>query len=260
MIGGAVDITKSEKDKEKIEQYSKHLEDLVEKRTKQLKESERLAAIGQTAGMVGHDIRNPLQAIVSDLYIAKQELESTPESETKRNTLESLNSIETNIFYINKIVADLQDYSRVLRPEKVDINLSELFSSVVLPINIPHNVAYEVDVEPSFFLKSDVTLLRRVLTNLITNAVQAMPDGGKLRVSGCRHGDKVLLIVEDTGHGIPDDIKSKLFTPMVTTKSKGQGLGLAVVNRLVEAMNGTISFESEEGKGTKFIIELPVKD
>ena len=89
---------------------------LVEERTKQLKDSERLAAIGATAGMVGHDIRNPLQAITSDVYLAKTELALTLESDEKKNALESLTAIEKNIDYINKIVADLHDYARPLKP------------------------------------------------------------------------------------------------------------------------------------------------
>jgi signal transduction histidine kinase len=84
-----------------------------------------------------------------------------------------------------------------------------------------------------------------------------MPSGGKLKLSGERKDTYVLITVEDTGVGIPEDIKPNLFTPMVTSKSKGQGLGLAVVKRLVEALNGTISFESQVGKGTKFVVMLP---
>jgi signal transduction histidine kinase len=84
-----------------------------------------------------------------------------------------------------------------------------------------------------------------------------MPNGGNLTVRGSAINDDVVISVEDTGVGIPDEIKTKLFTPMTTTKAKGQGFGLAVVKRLIEALNGTINFESKVGKGTKFIINLP---
>ena len=84
-----------------------------------------------------------------------------------------------------------------------------------------------------------------------------MPTGGKMSLNSLGEEGNLLIIVEDTGVGIPDDIKDKLFSPMFTTKAKGQGLGLAVVKRLVEALNGAISFESQEGKGTKFVITLP---
>ena len=111
LINTFIDITMRKQMQAKLEEYSKHLEELVEERTKQLKDSERLAAIGATAGMVGHDIRNPLQAITGDLYLAKTELAEIPDSEEKKNTLESLGEIEKNIDYINKIVADLQDFA-----------------------------------------------------------------------------------------------------------------------------------------------------
>jgi signal transduction histidine kinase len=107
-------------------------------------------------------------------------------------------------------------------------------------------------------IKADPTFIRRALTNLVNNAIQAMPDGGKLEVAGYTHDGFVSLTVADTGIGISEEVKSKLFTPMYTTKAKGQGLGLAVVKRLVEAQGGNIYFESEIGKGTKFIIKLPL--
>ena len=103
-----------------------HLKEVVKERTKQLKDSERLAAIGTSTGMVGHDIRNPLQAITSDVCLAKTELALTPETEEKKNALESLTEIEKNIDYINKIVADLQDYARPLKPIAKGTDLENL--------------------------------------------------------------------------------------------------------------------------------------
>lgn len=224
----------------------------------ELENQQRLAAIGATAGMVGHDIRNPLQAMIGDVYLLKDFLESMPEMPMKKEVAESLDSIEKNIGYVNKIVADLQDYARPLNPECTAINLYELVTSVFQPISLPENIMFSLDLEPDFTFKSDPTLVRRILSNLIINAIQAMQNGGKLCISGCPHGDKVLLIVEDTGVGIPEEVKPKLFTPMLTTKAKGQGLGLAVVKRLVESLGGTIGFESQVGVGTKFVIELPL--
>jgi signal transduction histidine kinase len=101
--------------------------------------------------------------------------------------------------------------------------------------------------------------MRRILTNLITNAVQAMQEEGKLIIQAAKKQDVIVITVEDTGVGIPEEVKTKMFTPLFTTKSKGQGLGLAVVKRLVEALKGTIVFDSVAGKGTKFIVELPQK-
>ena len=92
---------------------------------------------------------------------------------------------------------------------------------------------------------------------MVLNAVQAMPKGGKLSIYAYRKKADIVIEVQDTGEGIPEEAKSKLFTPMFTTKSKGQGFGLAVVKRVTESMNGTVTFESEQGKGTKFIMRFP---
>ena len=142
-----------------------------------------MATIGQTAGMVGHDIRNPLQAITGDLYLAKTELASTPESEEKKNALDSLQEIETNIDYINKIVADLQDFARPLKPnvEKIDLKLiiDELLAKNGLPDNVKVSVKVEAEARK---VVADCTYINRIMFNLVNNAVQAMPKGGKLTI------------------------------------------------------------------------------
>ena len=125
----------------------------------------------------------------------------------------------------------------------------------------PKNIKVNVKIEESAAkIIADPDYIKRIFSNLALNAVQAMPSGGKLNIRA--HADEqtkdILITVKDTGVGIPEEIKPKLFTPMMTTKAKGQGLGLAVVKRMVEALDGKISFETEEGKGTKFIIELPI--
>lgn len=226
---------------------------------KKLHVAERLAVIGATAGMVGHDIRNPLQAIVSDVYLIKMDLANLPEVESKISVLESLSSIEENITYINKIVADLQDFARPLFPEKTTVDLPNLICNVVQLLKLPGNINLRLNASEVRTLETDETFLRRALTNLVINAIQAMPDGGDLAVITSANDKTCLIVIEDSGVGIPEDVKPKLFTPMVTTKSKGQGLGLAVVKRLVEALDGTVTFESVMGKGTTFKVALPTK-
>jgi signal transduction histidine kinase len=240
----------------KLEEYSKNLEKLVEERTKQLKDSERLAAIGATAGMVGHDIRNPLQAITGDVYLAKSDLASMADCEGKQCVLESLTEVEKNIDYINKIVADLQDFARPLKPNVEETDLKSIIDDLLKKNGLPENVEVSVKVETGKIVV-DSTFINRILYNLVNNAVQAMPKGGKLTIRTYKEANDTLISVKDTGVGIPEIVKGKLFTPMFTTKSKGQGFGLAVIKRMTEALGGTVTFESQEGKGTKFIVRLP---
>jgi PAS domain S-box-containing protein len=225
---------------------------------KQLQDSERLAAIGATAGMVGHDIRNPLQAIISDIYLAKSELSAMPDDKGKEGLKESIEGIEKNVEYINKIVADLQDYARPLTPVVKEIDLEKICQDILLRSNMPKNVEASCQIdEQTKQVMTDPELLIRIVTNLVINGVQAMPQGGKLTLRSYRQQGDLIIEVKDTGIGMPKKVKDKLFTPLFTTKSKGQGFGLAVVKRVTEAMNGTISVESEEGNGTTFRIRLP---
>ncbi len=243
-----------------LEEYANQMEEVAKQRLNQLKDAERLAAIGATAGMVGHDIRNPLQGMTSDVYLAKTELASLPETEEKKNALESLDEIQKNIDYVNKIVADLQDFARPLNPRAQETNIKSVLTEMISKNGVPKDVKVDVTVEEKAEkIMADPDYLKRILSNLTLNAVQAMPNGGKLTIHA--YVDKVtndiLITVKDTGIGIPEDIKPKLFTPMMTTKSKGQGFGLAVVKRMTEGLGGTVSFESTTGKGTTFIVRFP---
>jgi signal transduction histidine kinase len=240
-----------------LNEYSKNLEHIVDERTKALKDSERLATIGATAGMVGHDIRNPLQAITGDLFLTKLDADTLPEGQTKKNMQENLDAIEQNVDYIDKIVADLQDYARPIKPILKRLEL-ETIIKLLLPANIPKNInaTYNIASDANV-INADYILLKRILVNLILNAIQAMPEGGKLSINAQRDLQYIMISVEDTGVGIPEDVKPSIFKPMFTTKSKGQGFGLVVVKRLTEAQGGTIRFESEYGRGAKFIVSLP---
>lgn len=265
MFESNVDITerirmqiKLEESSVLVEEYANQMEKIANQRAEQLKDAERLAAIGATAGMVGHDIRNPLQAITGDVYLVKTELASIPDSEEKKNALESLKEIEKNVDYINKIVADLQDYARPLNPHAEETELKCLIDDLLSKNGVPENVIVTVKVETDARkVAADSTFINRIMYNLVNNAVQAMPKGGKLTIHAYKEANDSIITVKDTGVGIPDNIKSKLFTPMFTTKSKGQGFGLAVIKRMTEALGGMVTFESQEGKGTTFIVRLP---
>jgi PAS domain S-box-containing protein len=262
VIAGAVgvfaDITERRKLEEELRLYKDSLEELVAKQAKQIAESERLAAIGQTARMVAHDIRNPLQSIINEVYLAKMELDEVPEGRGKTMMLKSMKNVEAEVAYISKIVLDLQDFSKPPTPSIKEFNLETLIADVLSIIDTPETikVSYSLE-EKGLRLKSDPALLRRILVNLATNAVQAMPKGGSLTTNVNRNNGKVFISIEDTREGLPDEVKDRPFTPFVTTKAKGQGLGLAVVKRLTNSLNGEISFVSQKGKGTKFTLELP---
>ena len=253
------DVTERKQTQEKLEEYSKNLEALVDERTKQLKDSERLATIGQTAGAVGHDIRNPLQTITSELFLLKSSLEALPDSEEKRNAIESTSYIEEQTEYINDIITDLQDYAKKLEPRKTELDILQSIPQIIATLDVPERIQENTNIPQNFPpLMLDPTYFRRIITNLVTNAVHAMPKGGILTITAYTENDKATISIEDTGIGIPDELKQKIFQPLFTTRSRGHGFGLPVIKRLVEVQGGTITFESQEGKGTKFVIQFPL--
>jgi PAS domain S-box-containing protein len=240
-----------------VKRYTLEMERTLEERARELKKAERFAAIGETAGMVGHDIRNPLQSILGELYLIRTELNSCSGDE-KSKICESLDMIESQIDYVNKIVLDLQDFAKPLNPIIQETNLKHAVEDLLMKTELPQNILASSQIQDEAKkIMADPTFLRRILQNLISNAIQAMPNGGKLCITAAQENDNITINVEDTGVGIPKEIQPKLFMPLVTTKAKGQGFGLAVVKRLTEGMGGTVSFESELGNGTKFIIQLP---
>ena len=261
-IGGAVlsfaNVTEMKDFEDEKKSYTDDLEQKVEEQAGKLFRAENMAAIGKTAGMVGHDIRNPLQTITGELYLAKSELKKLSDGQEKENLKESLDAIEQQTDYINKIVSDLQDFSKPLAPVLEEVDFESVLQGVLSSVNVPESIAVECSMGKSLpHLKLDRSYLQRILQNLVINAVQAMPDGGNLLVSADFKDGKAVVVVEDTGVGIPKEIRGKLFTPLITTKAKGQGFGLAVVKRLTEALRGTVTFESATEKGTRFTLEFP---
>ena len=223
----------------------------------ELVKSQRLAAIGETSAMVGHDLRNPLQGIAGIVYLAKRDLESR-KAVDRRAAAAQLDTIQEEITYMDKIVSDLQDYSQPLAPKLTETNLPNLIRQTLSTIKIPKAIKVTVEIEkPAETAMIDPTLMRRTLTNLTINAIQAMPKRGKLTIRARSKRDSTIMTVEDTGAGIARKNLAKLFSPFFTTKAKGQGLGLAVCKRLVEAQGGTITVKSKPRKGTAFTIKLP---
>lgn len=261
-FGTSQDITDMVKLREQLKYYTKNLEKLVEEKTKQLKDAEKLITIGQTAGMVGHDIRNPLQSIEGAIYLAKEEVQSHQcDTDQKKNILELLDIIENQTHYIDHIVADLQDFARTPAPQLTETDIQELITESIESLKMPKNIeTITIFQEDLKIVKIDPILIKRVASNVLTNAIQAMPKRGKIIIRAFRKDGNAYITIEDTGVGISEENKTKIFTPLFTTKAKGQGFGLAVCKKLLEAQNGKITFESEQGKGTTFTIVLPLTE
>ena len=253
------DITQQKDSQKNLEKNADLLKEIINDRTKQLKDSERLVAIGQTAGMVGHDLRNPLQTVIGELYLAKNEVMSLAEGEVKNNLKESIQVIEEQAVYMDKIVSDLQAFVQPLRIDKKPFSLNELVHEILESVVPPNAIKVTTQIEDDFpQIKADLHLIKRVLINLVANSVQAMPEGGTLTVIGqVDPKGQVSVTVKDTGVGISNAIKKQIFTPLFTTKPRGQGFGLAVCKRVIEAHSGSISFKSKLGKGAEFTIKFP---
>jgi len=255
-------ITERKEMLRKLEEYSQQLEKMVEKRTKQLKEAqeqlvktERLAAIGQVAAMVGHDLRNPLTGIKGAAYYLK----TKPALKTDKKTMEMLELIEKDIEYSNKIITDLLEYSREVHLELTETTPRSIVSETLSLLEVPKNVEIINLTQDEPRTKVDIEKLNRVFVNLIKNAFDAMPKGGKLTIKSIRTNDNVELAFTDTGMGMTKEQMGKIWTPFFTTKAKGMGLGLPICKRIVEAHRGHISVQSMAGLGTTFTVTIPIE-
>jgi len=248
----------------KVKGFYALVNDITERKQMEqtLRKAERYAAIGEAAAMVGHDLRNPLQVIINRLYLAKKVTKdlSYPYSDVaaKLGLDELFKELEDQILYMNKIVTDLQDYSKPLKPELVETSLRQLIDNTFSMIQVPQNIQVSIEAFEHPKIMVDPGLMRRAFTNLIINAFQAMPSGGILTIRTSRTDDLAFISIRDTGVGIPRESIDRIFSPLYTTKAKGAGLGLPVCKRLIEAHNGNILVESQVGKGSTFTIKLPL--
>ncbi|HUK85614.1 MAG TPA: ATP-binding protein, partial [Candidatus Acidoferrum sp.] len=257
-----MDITEIKKLQGELSKYSQRLEDLVKQRTEQLKQtqaklvkSERLAAIGELAGMVGHDLRNPLTGIKNAAYFLKKKGKTIPEPQAT----EMLETIDNCVNYSNKIVSDLLDYSREIHLDVQEYSPKNLIIESLAISNVPEKVEILNNVADEPLIKVDPDKIKRVFINLIKNGIEAMPNVGKLTIDGKEVNGALEISFADTGVGIPDEILPKLFAPLFTTKAQGMGFGLAICKRLIEAHGGTIKVKTVNGAGTTFIVSLPIK-
>ena len=248
------DITEHKTMEKQLKQYSEHLEKIIEEKTKQLREAERLAAIGELAAMVGHDLRNPLMGIAGAVYYLKQKIGSTADEKIR----EMLSIIKECIDYSNKIVNDLLDYSGDVKLELEETNPRRITVEALSQISIPDNIKVINSVKAEPMIKVDVNKIKRVIVNIVKNAIDAMPNGGTLKIKSRSVKGEWKISFSDTGAGMPEEIKEKLGKPLFTTKAKGMGLGLAICKRIVEAHEGSISVKSSLGKGTTLTLSIPL--
>jgi signal transduction histidine kinase len=219
-----------------------------------LLKSEKFAAIGELATMVAHDLRNPLQSIATSIYYLKKSTEQIG----NENINAILQRIEDSVGYSEKIIKDLLDYSATFKLELTETDPKSLFklslSEIVVPAKI--KIINKTHGKPKVLV--DFNRFRRLIVNLVLNAFESMPNGGTMTIISSARNDSLELRIMDTGTGIPKEKMEKLWTPFVTTKAKGMGLGLPICKRIVEAHKGEILVETENGKGTTFVIRIPI--
>ena len=253
-----------------LKRYSETLEEMVEERARDLKEAqeklvqkEKLAVLGQLGGGVGHELRNPLGAIKNAAYFLNLALEY-PEPEVK----ETLEIIEREVSTSEKIINNLLDFAHQAPPVSRRVDLKDIIQGVLSRTVVPEDVEVVEQVDDTLpKIVADPDQLAQVFENLTINAFQAMSPptrekkGGRLIISaGARRPGHISISFADTGVGIPEDERVKVFEPLFTTKAKGIGLGLALGRNLIEGHGGTIEVESKEGKGSTFTVVLPIGD
>jgi signal transduction histidine kinase len=250
------ELTKNIELQHELEKHSENLEKLVEEKTVELRKSERMATIGQLAGMVGHDLRNPLTSIASAAYYLKKKADPNLTEKEK----EMIPTIEKSVDNSNKIISELLDYSREINLNRSETDPKSLLEETLTLLEIPEKITLVNNTEKEPKFTADKDKMQRVFVNLIRNALDAMPNGGTLTIKSGKSESNVVFSFADTGLGMSEGTLQKLWTPLFTTKASGMGLGLPICKRFVEAHNGTIAVTSSLSKGTTFTIDLPIKN
>ena len=224
--------------------------DLTEKEAlaKKTSENERFSAIGKVTAMVAHDLRGPLNVVSQ----ATEMMEASPDKAPRM-----LKLIRENTSRAITILGDLRENTRELELSKIDTDVDALVRKTLQAMLLPQTISTKIISPGPTVVALDPDKMRRVFSNIINNAVEAMPNGGTLSVAVRDSPGRVEIEIADTGEGIPDSVVDRIFELFVSTKSNGTGLGLAICKRMVEAQGGEITFKTEKGKGTSFAIALP---
>jgi signal transduction histidine kinase len=219
--------------------------------------SRRLAAIGRLTAGVGHEVKNPINAIVVHLELMRNKL-----GDADHKAMRHLEVIESEIQRLDRVVQTLVDFSRPVELQLKDQDLRRIVSAVLMLASAEletRDVHVESDLpDRPVMARVDSDLLKQALLNVVLNGAQAMAEGGKLKVRLAEDGRMALLSIHDQGGGIPDDVRDKIFDLYFTTKKDGSGIGLAMTYRIVELHNGSIEVESDATHGTTFILRFPL--
>jgi PAS domain S-box-containing protein len=258
----AVDVTEQRRLENQLAEHTTQLKKLVEERTKQLKEtqaklveSERLAAIGELAAMVGHDLRNPLTGMKAATYYLKNKSKIEANPKTK----EMLEMIDECIDQSNKIVSDLLEYSRTMLLDLTEVIPKAFIKHSLSLIKPPRGTKINLESDAQTSIKIDETKIHRVFLNIIKNAFDAMPNGGTLKINSQQTAGNWTVTFTDSGKGMSKETLSKLGNPLFTTKAKGMGFGIPICKRIVEAHGGRLLIDSTLGKGTTVTISIPTE-
>jgi signal transduction histidine kinase len=245
-----------------LKRHREHLEEMVEERTRQLSKvqedlliAERLAVLGQLAGSISHEIRNPLNVISSSAYYIKMKLGTTD-----KKLREHIDHIEAEVKNSTAIIDSILSLSGIKEPHKVRLELIAALNEALVTSEIPHSVKILRQIpESEIFVVADKEQLFMAFHNILKNALQAMGDQGTLTIKIEKEANtKVKISFIDSGVGIPPENINKLFQPLFTTKVRGIGFGLLICKMIIEKHGGTIEIKSESGKGTAVTITLRI--
>ncbi len=218
-----------------------------------LQRSERMATIGQVAGGVAHELRNPLNVVKTSIYYL---LNARAANEEKK--LEHLQRIERQVLLADSVITALTNFARLPVPNLKPVPLAACVRQTLEFTPLPPHVEVVLDLPDTLpAALADGDQLRIVLSNLIRNAREAMPKGGKLTLAGQSADGSVELLVGDTGVGIADDDLHRVMEPLFSTKARGLGLGLAIARSILEKNQGTLRVQSMPGQGSTFTVRLP---
>ncbi|MBF0216837.1 MAG: HAMP domain-containing protein [Candidatus Omnitrophica bacterium] len=239
-----------------IEDLNKQADELREAYDR-IGKSERLAALGELSGMLGHELRNPLSAILTSVYFLRMKKDVFASDPM---VLKHVGMIESEAKRSNGIITNILSFASPKLPILKRVIVHDIVKEVIITKAFPVPDKIRIELDSAGLAKEimgDAGQLKQVFTNVLTNAIEAMPDGGKINVTGHEDGANVVVAVKDEGVGIPEENIEKIFQPLFTGKPRGTGLGLSVTSKIMKAHKGSIEVESVEGKGTTMILKFP---